>query len=102
MADELDRIAHPDPEAIHAPSVPTARARPTRRRRRWLAIIALALPFMQLMPYLGLLSPVVSPFVYANLAPPQWRNATPHGTIVLSDFAASTDDPGLAFACASV
>jgi hypothetical protein len=51
------------------------------------------------MPYLGVLAPVFSPLVYANLAPPQWHNATPHGTIVFTDFAVSTDEPGLAFAC---
>ncbi|HEX9057374.1 MAG TPA: sialidase family protein [Ktedonobacterales bacterium] len=102
MADEMDRIAHPDPEAIHAPSVPTARARRPRRRRRWLTVLALALTLMQLMPNLGLLSPVLSPLIYSNLAPPTWHNATPHGTLVLSDFAASMDDPGLALACASL
>jgi hypothetical protein len=54
------------------------------------------------MPYLGLLAPVVSPIVYTSLAPPQWHNVTPHGTLVLHEFAFSTDDPGLAIACASL
>jgi hypothetical protein len=54
------------------------------------------------MPNLGLLSPVLSPLVYPNLAPPNWHNATPHGTIVLDNFAFSTDRPGLAFACGSL
>lgn len=99
MASELDSIAHPDPEAIHSPP---ARKRPPRRRIRWLAVIALALTVMQLMPNLGLLSPIVSPLVYSHLAPPEWHNATPHGQIALSDFAASTDEPGLMVACGSL
>jgi hypothetical protein len=102
MGEELDRIAHLDPEAIHASSMPPTYARLARRRLRWVTIVGLTLSIMSLMPNLGLLSPVVSPFVYANLAPPQWHNATPHGTLVLNDFALSTDDPGLAIACASL
>jgi hypothetical protein len=67
-----------------------------------LAAIGLVLAALQLMPYLGLLAPVFSPLVYANLAPPDWHNATPHGNLILQDFAVSTDHPGLAVACASL
>jgi hypothetical protein len=40
--------------------------------------------------------------VYANLAPPNWHNATPHGKMTLGDFDVSTDHPGLAVACANL
>jgi hypothetical protein len=99
MSNELERSAHPDPEAVHAPP---ERTRLSRGRRRWISLIGLVFPLLLLMPYLGALSPVLSPLVYANLAPPQWHNATPHGYIVLTSFAASTDEPGLAFACGSL
>lgn len=99
MAGELNSIAHPDPETIHGPPV---RKRPTRRRIRWLAVVTFIVALGQLMPYLGILSPVVSPFVYSRLAPPGWHNATPHGQIDLDDFDASVDQPGLMVACGSL
>ena len=55
-------------------------------------------PVIHLLSFLGVFAPVFSPLVYANLAPPQWHNATPHGGIILTGFAVSADDPGLAFA----
>lgn len=100
MADGQERTKHLDPEVIHSP---LGRTRPAHRRLwRWVRILALVLVCMDLMPYLGLLSPVFSPLVYANLAPPNWHNSTPHGNLVLSDFAASTDKPGLMVACATL
>ncbi len=99
MADASDQEAHPDPEALHAPPPPT---KPTRRRGRWWAVFSLIIAFLNLMPFLGLTAPIVSPLVYANLAPPNWHNATPHGHMVLRDFDVSTDDPGLAVACADL
>lgn len=97
MAEASDREPHPDPEVLH---VPPARKRSARRRVRWLARISLVLLSLQLMAYLGLTAPIVSPLIYANLAPPNWHNATPHGNMFLEDFDVSTDDPGLAVACA--
>ena len=68
MADELDGTAHPDPETIHAPP---ERKRPARRRRhRWLPIVALVLCSVQVMPYLGLLSPVLSPLIFVGPGDP--------------------------------
>ena len=53
------------------------------------------------LTYFGAFSPILSPLVYPNLAPPGWHNITPHGKIVLFDFAASAETPGLMLACGS-
>lgn len=53
------------------------------------------------LSYFGVFSPILSPLVYPNLAPPGWHNITPHGYIVLDDFAASAETPGLLIACGS-
>ncbi len=74
-----------------------------RRRWRWLLLIpALTPALMLILPYFGTFSPILSPQVYPNLAPPGWHNITPHGNIVLEGFATSTDVPGLMMACGSV
>ena len=94
MSGALESSAHPNPEAIYAPPKPT---RPARRRS--IALLLLLFPLIQLLSFLGVFAPVFSPLVYANLAPPDWHNATPHGRIILTGFAVSVDEPGLIFAC---
>lgn len=53
------------------------------------------------LSYFGVFSPILSPLVYPKLAPPGWHNITPHGKIVLFDFAASAETPSLMLACGS-
>lgn len=89
-------VEHPTPLGEHTP-------KPTRTRR-WsnrltVALIALNLCF--LLSMVGAFSPVFSPLIYPRLAPAGWHNITPHGNIILNDFAVSTTTPGLAAACAT-
>jgi BNR/Asp-box repeat len=70
-------------------------------KRRKANLLLLVASFVWVLSYFGTFSPILSPFVYPNLAPHGWHNITPHGNIVLYDFAASTDTPGLLIACGS-
>ena len=70
--------------------------RKKRSRWRWLLLIPALIP---ILPYFGTFSPMLSPLVYPTLAPPGWHNITPHGNIIIHQFAASTDTPGLMMTC---
>jgi hypothetical protein len=75
-----------------------------RRRPKWfgwLSAVVIALNLGQLLAMLGAFAPVFSPLIYPRLAPAGWQNITPHGNIILNDFAVSTTTPGLMAACAT-
>jgi hypothetical protein len=80
---------------------------PVREHKRkvrwsdWLVRAELALLLCFLLAFVGALSPVFSPLVYPRLAPAGWHNITPHGHIILYDFAVSATTPGLMAACAT-
>lgn len=73
-----------------------------KKRHKWWEWLLLAMPLAWVLSYCGAFSPILSPLVYPNLAPPGWHNITPHGNIVLDGYAASTDVPGLMMACGTV
>lgn len=77
-------------------------ARAKNRKRKpinWVLGVLIAVNMCRLLAYVGTFSPVFSPLIYPGLAPPGWHNITPHGNIILYDFADSSTTPGLMAAC---
>ncbi len=70
-----------------------------KKRRGWWRWLLLAIPLALALSYCGAFSSLLSPLVYPRLAPPGWRNITPHGNISLDGYAASPVTPGLIIAC---
>ena len=82
-------------------SGPNDGGKPRNAKRRAFRVLGLLPGITYLLSLFGVFSPILSPLVYPNLAPPGWHNITPHGKIVLDDFAASDETPGLLIACGS-
>ena len=74
----------------------TERHKERHERWRWFLLV---IPLAVALSYCGAFSPLLSPLVYPRLAPPDWRNITPHGNVSLDGYAVSPVTPGLVVAC---
>ena len=87
---------------MQRPTPVRADKRKDKRKRKWTKWVGRALivlPLCGLLALVGAFSPVFSPLIYPRLAPAGWHNSTPHGNIILYDFALSATTPGLMAAC---
>lgn len=79
-----------------------APVRVDKRQRTWTNWVRgahIGLLLCILLAFVGVFSPVFSPMIYPRLAPAGWHNITPHGHIILYDFAVIATTPGLMAAC---
>ncbi|HEX8032610.1 MAG TPA: hypothetical protein VF510_02125 [Ktedonobacterales bacterium] len=100
MGPDLGLVHEKAVEAVDMERPTPARADKRKRKgTNWAGGVLISLQLCIMLAFVGAFSPVFSPLIYPRLAPAGWHNITPHGNIILYDFAVSATTPGLMAAC---